>query len=86
MATEKRLIDADAFIEHYCECCGQCCDLDNCCCQTVTDILDFPTADAVEVVRCKDCRYSYTIKCGRWCDKQEQYVEDDDFCSGGGRK
>ena len=57
MATEKRLIDADAFIEHYCEDCGQCCDLDVICCQTVTDLLDFPTVDAVEVVRCKNCKW-----------------------------
>ena len=57
-----RLIDADAFIEHYCEDCGQCCDLDVICCQTVTDLLDFPTVDAVEVVH------------GRWDEDHWEYV------------
>lgn len=28
--------------------------------QTITDIGNMPTIDAVPVVRCKDCRYSYT--------------------------
>ena len=94
MATEKRLIDADAFIEHYCECCGQCCDLENCCCQTVTDILDFQTEDAVEVIRCKDCKHWYEQEgvClkiysdGAVSPYAWQYRNSDDFCSCGERK
>ena len=55
------------------------------------DIADFPTADVVEVVRCKDCRY--------WQDNQEGHYpnelcpwdkgetpNEDDFCSFGERR
>lgn len=42
-----------------------------------------PTVDAVEVVRCKDCEHYCD---GTWCDINEDYFEDDDFCSYGERK
>ena len=66
MANEKRLIDANALMEmlkkDYCQHCDNCngvmcraCWLDN-----VEIAVDAqPTVDAVEVVRCKDC------KCGK---------------------
>lgn len=38
------------------------------------------------VVRCKDCRYSEVIVCGRYCDRNEFYPNDDDFCSDGERR
>jgi hypothetical protein len=38
----------------------------------------FPTADVVEVVRCKDCAYRYTISCNA---KHER--ADMDYCSSG---
>lgn len=44
---------------------------------------DAPTVDAVEVVRCKDCKYAdETAMCGyvTW------YNKPDDFCSRGERK
>lgn len=46
-----------------------------------------PAADAVEVVRCKDCRF---WDCGR-CEGVEnglirEYTKPDDFCSYGKRK
>ena len=53
-----------------------------------------PTADVVEVVRCKDCAwwearaYGSTIgRCESPCNGlRDEYVEDDDFCSYGKRK
>ncbi len=39
---------------------------------------DTPTADVVEVVRCKDCAYRYTKSCNA---KHER--ADMDFCSSG---
>ena len=50
------------------------------------DIMRFPFADVVEVVRCKDCKYFYqdgNIKvCKHWnCHS----TTDDDYCSYGER-
>ena len=44
-------------------------------------IEDAPTIDAVEVVRCKDCKHRYSDS---WCE----YVDDDDnfYCARGERK
>lgn len=60
-------------------------------------IKDLPSADAVEVVRCKDCQYSYVFNpwCGedalrycnrlrrRWAKDSDMNVNDDDYCSSG---
>ena len=43
-------------------------------------IADAPTIDAVEVVRCKDCKYFKT----RLCENEDNY--DDWFCADGERK
>lgn len=42
---------------------------------------DSPTVDAVEVVRCRDCKHRYSDS---WCE----YVDDDDnfYCARGERK
>ena len=43
--------------------------------------------DAVEVVRCKDCRYCQTDVFGLWCfNDYEHDLQPDDFCSYGERK
>ena len=49
-----------------------------------------PTVDAVEVVRCKDCKYSCKDGNGRSCEgywyelsEYDVTVKDDDFCSYG---
>ncbi len=54
---------------------------------------DTPTVDAVEVVLCRDCKYSCKDGNGRscegyWYELSEYYVtvKDDDFCSYGERK
>ena len=47
-------------------------------------------ADVVEVVRCKDCKYSGTISCPTFNDnpngKDWQALENDEYCSYGERK
>lgn len=46
------------------------------------EVNDAPTVDAVPVVRCRDCEHWDDT----WCDINEDYFEDDDFCSYGERK
>lgn len=51
LLSEKRLIDADAFLEkmkrtsRYFD--------------VIFDVEEMPTVDAVEVVRCRECKYHY---------------------------
>ena len=51
-----------------------------------------PTVDAVEVVRCKDCKYKYNdenqIICQKlyWCDGNNFEPSANDFCSMGERR
>ena len=91
MANEKRLIDANDALEVLCNYCG----VEGCCpeggCAEYQKISKIPTVDAVEVVRCKDCR-----KCHPWeapngatgyeCDYHGEDVKLDDFCSYGERR
>lgn len=48
-----------------------------------------PTVDAVEVVRCRDCRYSINAYDGRLCTRNicggEAHVSDNYFCARGAR-
>jgi hypothetical protein len=52
------------------------------------EIVDAPTVDAVEVVRCKDCRTGEPceVKDKVWCKKMGRYMKEDGFCSEGERK
>ena len=79
-SNEKRLIDANALRSYMDECSkesrfrvyyGY----------AVSFINAAPTVDAVEVVRCKDCKHRYSDS---WC----KYVDDDDnfYCARGERK
>lgn len=88
MANEKRLIELDELIDNI--------DWDN-------DLQkwalrgepeDIPTVDAVEVVRCKDCKYWVRDGSG-YCDDEsscrnpdglDNIARPDDFCSYGERK
>ena len=75
MANEKRLIDANALIEEYDRVHvgepGKARKL----------IEDAPTVEAVEIVRCRECKHRYSDS---WCE----YVDDDDnfYCAKGKRK
>ena len=82
LPSEKRLIDADAFLEkmkrtsRYFD--------------VVFDVEEMPTVDAVEVVRCRDCIKRYdTDECPMCFLNRGLYVEcteDDGFCDLGERK
>lgn len=76
-----RLIDADAIIDFI--------DMDSTwdpleTCFSERDVVDMlesaPTVDAVEVVRCKDCKYFETWLC------QNEDNSDNWFCADGERK
>ena len=48
-----------------------------------------PTVDAVEVVRCKDCKYFNGESCSNsqwWDDDYTTWVKEEDFCSYGERR
>ena len=91
MANEKRLIDANELTEGLKSLTGM-----------FTDEIGFavslesvlwkvdaqPTVDAVEVVRCKDCKHRYTASSGVIFCQQHITVSanNDDFCSYGERK
>ena len=58
----------------------------------IADLTDMPSMDAVEVVRCKDCKH---LECGYKCyrvlgailsDKTYLLVDEDNFCSYGERR
>ena len=81
-SNEKRLIDADAFLEkmkrtsRYFD--------------VVFDVEEMPTVDAVEVVRCRECKYRFGnnghSKNGCPIIDANIWMDDDDFCSYGERK
>jgi hypothetical protein len=91
MANEKRLIDANALMEeidfeydlNYGEIL-----IDPVKFADMVD--DAPTVDAVEVVRCKDCKH-YTEKRnkaydGHYCERIVEFVQPNDFCSYGEKR
>lgn len=98
MDNEKRLTDAGAFERYLMVAApedGVCDD----CLQYVTDeLMTYPAADAVEVVRCRDCkwyRYGEYFDDQKFCyrlkhpdlDKRVGYnFSPDDYCSYGERR
>ena len=97
MATEKRLIDANEVLEVICDYCpddvpcpvGGCAEF-----QKISRLL---TADAVEVVRCKDCKHwkqgdsngGNSIEDLQWiggCKWAKCCRREMDYCSFGERK
>ena len=89
MANEKRLIDANELIKLMCracnnECCEEPCEPGEC--FMYDAINNAPTVDAVEVVRCKDCKYAMhdAMFGGYWCGGGK--VKADHFCSYGERR
>ena len=75
MASEKRLIDANALVKIAKKRCGV---------VNIKHIDDCPTVDAVEVVLCENCK-EYNEKIGK-CDLWLYGFEPDDFCSYGNRR
>ena len=97
MASEKRLIDANAMKHKICETCNSLCSDEPCEpseCYSMEYIDKLPTVDAVEVVRCKDCKYFYrhtqidTDRGDCWCygfgSLRVKHI--DDYCSSGERR
>ena len=95
MENEKRLIDANAFIEALKNADADVCEeYPDCDCdwgfsrKVIVDLLkNIPTVDAVEVVRCKDCEYwlNYGV-CDLHTEVNAVWMDADDFCSKGERK
>lgn len=76
-----RLIDADALPEYT----GYALSAN----EVAMAVEDAPTIDAVEVVRCHDCKWYKTMFCkmDRWTDLVTIYVaKANDYCSYGKRK
>ena len=97
MANEKRLIDAVAYCKALREEMDYLLELD----KTkgyntlkermglevaIADLGDMPTVDAVEVVRCKDCKGSKKLTTCYFCRISGMTHEADDFCSWGERR
>jgi hypothetical protein len=95
MATEKRLIDANALIKemnavdiHFWN------DAEDGVEMCVNTVHNAPTVDAVEVVRCKKCKYWERLTDGNLCGACNgqrngltyEYTTEDDFCSYGERR
>ena len=94
MANEKRLVDANALLElvqfrlpidnQNAEVIAGCVDI------TRRLIQNAPTVDAVEVVRCKDCKQTSALQgdiiCKHWTEDICVFVKEEDFCSYGERR
>ena len=90
MANEKRLIDANAAIKamnavdiHFWE------DAEDGVEKCVNILHNAPTVDAVEVVRCKNCKKAKEATlCDFICTRDEVMIpmDADDFCSYGERR
>lgn len=88
---EKRLVDANALISELKQSSKWHPERFSGLMSAITHIKEQPTVDAVEVVRCKDCkRYrkserAQTLEIG-WCNKWHNIMEYFDFCSFGERE
>lgn len=94
MANEQRLIDANKAIAdmNQIEINHPYDDKEGILETCVNLLYNCPTVDAVEVVRCKDCKYQCTDSCPTWYEDRMTYRDswsldsDDDFCSYGERR
>ena len=107
MANEKRLIDANAFLRLLADRCFDFFEVKHTkefritttgdvgyYAKTITELLDkTPTVDAVEVVRCKDCKHGFLTDDGSYsCELVDEHygwgyrTKADDFCSYGERR
>lgn len=93
-----RMIDGDKLLARYKERCAGCKFTPNRCehfcdiADVISDIEDAPTEDIVEVVRCKDCKWSepYRTESGNvylgCIELGISALIDSDYCSYGERK
>ena len=85
--TKKRLIDAYALAAEFMELADTGIEFDG---EGVANaIANAPTVDAVEVVRCKDCKHWVRTASGGFCDNPDGLLgvdTPDDFCSCGERR
>ena len=85
MANEKRLIDANALNRTLhpiaMDLANKYGNLGGAVSGVIMHINNAPTVEAVEIVRCQDCKHRYSDS---WCE----YVDDDDnfYCAKGERK
>ena len=100
MANEKRLIDANALVPYLWALFKffgslPCSETDKATQRGIKrcigEIKKMPTVDAVEVVRCKDCKWAeygkdYEPYCNHWKSGLYANIKDADFCSYGERK
>ena len=68
-----RLIDADDFIAEHCADCkyfnvNGICTKEAPVCGSMMIVAELPTIDAVEVVRCKDCKHYHQYHAGKTTD------------------
>ena len=86
MATEKLLIDLWGVNMNEVDT-SDCTDVEDILSAVITYLSEQPTVDAVEVVRCKDCRYCQRDSNGMWCfNDYEHNLQPDDYCSYGERR
>lgn len=96
MATEKKLIDVGKAIHDMCQACSMAAPGIECKpkhCSLVDALRNVSTVDAMEVVRCKDCRFSAQhdpydpMECVKWATKWGvAYTTPDGYCHKGERK
>ena len=78
-----RLIDADAIVEYV----RKYSPISDGADLLETWLEDAPTVDAVEVVRCKDCKFYHRMTTGTGiCKLACRHLGNDGFCSEGERK
>jgi hypothetical protein len=84
---EQRLIDANSFAEHLERMTKTAYpNLFPGLLEAIDYVKDFPTVDAVEVVRCKDCQWFNTLGCAIHIVDDSDKPKENDFCSFGERK
>ncbi len=96
MANEKRLIDANAFRTYLEEVRQEMLEEDTMSSNFAAEVIETvqdeylqkpPTVDAVEVVRCKDCKeWEYDENFSGWCAMWRRRTLGDHFCSYGERR
>ena len=96
MANEKRLIDANALRKSFeklysdfyrrTETFSEAVLMED----VLQELASHPTVDAVEVVRCRDCKHTSTLQgdiiCKHWTEDICVFVKEEDFCSYGERR